>query len=96
MKHNPDIFNLPDLLFVQVCNEKYGVNKGVFNTIDTWFYQRGVINILNRREAIFEFLEWFKAGSEKTQGKIKIGHGNLSNKLKLYFESAHMKRNILL
>jgi riboflavin kinase len=95
MKHNSDIFNLPDLLFVQFCNETYGVNRGVFNTIDTWLYQRGVINILNRRKVIFEFLEWFKAGSEEKHGKIKIGHGNLSHKLKLFFESPHIKRNLI-
>ena len=33
--------NLPDLDFFLWCQQQYKINKGVYNTIDRWFYKNG-------------------------------------------------------
>ncbi|MEW9673342.1 hypothetical protein [Ammoniphilus sp. 3BR4] len=35
---------LPDILFCKLCEDKYGINRGVYNSIDTWFFQKGMEN----------------------------------------------------
>jgi riboflavin kinase len=80
-----DIIHLPDLLFIQFCHDQFGINRGVYNTIDAWFFQEGITNILERRRKIHHFLTEFQQKNvrEKT-GKIKIGHGNLTKMLNEY------------
>jgi riboflavin kinase len=80
-----DIIHLPDLLFIEFCKEQFGINRGVYNTIDSWFFQKGIVNILERRHKIHDFLtKWIQESSEKKHGEIKIGHGNLTKKLNEY------------
>lgn len=54
-ERNP-IINLPDILFIKYCNETFGLNRGVYNTIDEWFYTENVKDIKVRRENILDFL----------------------------------------
>lgn len=75
--------NLPDLQFFHWCNRNYRLNRGVYNAIDQWFYEFGIINIQYRRIQILAFLEFVK---EEIQNQepftfIRFGHGGLAKKL---------------
>ncbi|MBI0579111.1 hypothetical protein IEC97_17210 [Neobacillus cucumis] len=75
--------NLPDLQFFILCNQKYKVNRGVYNTIDQWFYEYGIVNIHYRRIQLLAFLDFFKDKIlEKDRQKfIRFGHGGLAKSL---------------
>lgn len=88
MNNNSNIIHLPDLLFIKCCNDLFGINRGIYNTIDSWFFEKGIINILERRQRIYHFLtSCFEDDAAKNIRKIRIGHGNLAKKLNEYFES---------
>lgn len=88
LNNNTDIIHLPDRLFTQFCNDQFGINRGVYNTIDSWFFQKGITNIMERRKSIYDFLnKWIQDDTGDYHGKIKIGHGNLTRKLNEYFLS---------
>ncbi|WP_226280814.1 hypothetical protein [Cytobacillus oceanisediminis] len=76
--------NLPDLHFFNWCNQRYGINKGVYNTIDEWFFQEGNINILARRILLLAFLEYISDKGLKHENHkfIKFGNGGLVKRLK--------------
>lgn len=82
-----ELLNLPDLHFFLWCQKKYKVNKGVFNTIDSWFYDYGIVPILYRRIHILAFLDFAKnAEAESTtdsalQKYLRFGPGGLARKL---------------
>ena len=75
--------NLPDLQFFKWCDRQFGVNRGVFNTIDNWFYENGIVNVYCRRVLLLEFLKFsLEDGLRQGESKfIKFGHGGLSTKL---------------
>ncbi|MFF2289832.1 hypothetical protein [Peribacillus butanolivorans] len=78
-----EYLHLPDRKFFQWCQQQYSLNKGVYNTIDNWFYEYGIIHILNRRINLLAFLE-FATSPEQEAGKtkfIKFGNGGLTKKL---------------
>lgn len=77
--------HLTDLSFAHVCADKYGINRGVFNTIDEWFYRQGLQNILERRKNILSFLEFIKGKSEFKNSRCKFGPGGLMTKLQEYY-----------
>jgi riboflavin kinase len=81
---NTNTFHFPDLQFVQFCEESFGLNRGVYNTIDSWFFRQGVIDIVNRRKTIVHFLEHSCHSTQKR--KLKFGHGGLSSRLSAYWE----------
>lgn len=83
--------HLTDLAFVQLCEEKYEINRGVYNAIDTWFYVKGIKHILNRRATVIEFLEHLKVHfiQKNCSGKLKFGHGGLTNQLEDFWMSKH-------
>ncbi|MBS4215173.1 hypothetical protein KHA99_22275 [Bacillus sp. FJAT-49825] len=58
---------------------KFGINRGVYNTIDTWFYHNGVKNIIFRRKKVLEFLSLARIHNENP--KLKFGKGGLISKL---------------
>ncbi|KZZ84480.1 hypothetical protein [Bacillus sp. SJS] len=70
--------NSPDLVFQQYCKEVFGVNRGIYNTIDEWFFQAGAVSVLERRQIIVNFLQDL---SEPNQGEkaalLKVGKGGL-------------------
>jgi riboflavin kinase len=86
--------NLPDLQFFHWCNQQYRLNRGVYNAIDQWFFEYGIINIQFRRVQILAFLE-FVSEEFKDQESftfIRFGHGGLSKKLNEFiFESGKGK-----
>ncbi|RFU65091.1 hypothetical protein [Peribacillus glennii] len=88
MSSNADeIIHLTDFSFVQLCNEKYGVNRGIYNTIDSWFYKNGIVDILQRRRIIIFFLESLNETKEPKKLRPKFGSGGLSVKLQEYFSA---------
>lgn len=78
-----EYLHLPDLQFFKWCNQQYGVNKGVYNTIDDWLYHFGISDILSRRIQLLEFLEFAKStGIDEGKHKfIRFGNGGLVRKL---------------
>ncbi|MCO0600095.1 riboflavin kinase [Peribacillus butanolivorans] len=74
-----EIPHLPDFSFVQFCKEEFGVNRGVYNVIDSWFYHNGSVDILKRRNKIIHFLNYMYHSKEiKSNGRMKIGKNGLS------------------
>ena len=91
---NPGVeekIHLNDLSFIRLCSENYGINKGIYNTIDAWFYNQGVINILDRRKNILFFLDYLKRKNGKERAKQKFGNGGLTMNLQEYFFGTHSK-----
>lgn len=77
--------HLPDLLFVRKIEVSFQINRGVYNTIDAWFYENGHIDVLERRQHILTFLQYIKAKLEKEQsGKRLHFPGGLTNTLENY------------
>ncbi|MFJ8244817.1 hypothetical protein [Peribacillus asahii] len=76
--------NMPDLLFSKFCEEEYKVNRGVYNTIEQWFYNQGVHNIIQRREVILDLFLFIRT-SQNNNGKIKFGHGGLIEQLNKFW-----------
>jgi hypothetical protein len=64
----------------------------VFNTIDDWFFEYGVIDVLNRRFYILAFLEFVKGDIHGTRAQkfIKFGHGGLAIKLKEFSKNINL------
>ncbi|MBP1914413.1 hypothetical protein [Lederbergia galactosidilytica] len=77
------VINKTDLHFFRYCQDLYGINRGVYNTIEQWFYNKDILNIVDRRKYILCFLE-FVYGNEKGDGKF--GKEGLVNKLKRFWE----------
>ena len=70
------IIHSTDLEFSKFCERNYKINRGVYNTIDAWFYFKGEINILSRRKKIIQFLRYLKHNKD-----LSFGKGGLSHKL---------------
>lgn len=68
MTNLDEIFHLPDLRFVQFCEEKFALNKGIYNTIDNYFFELGEQDIIKRRRLIFQFsLQYCAVGKNLDQ-----------------------------
>ncbi|CAG7636323.1 RNA-binding riboflavin kinase RibR [Paenibacillus solanacearum] len=72
--------NLPDHRFVSHCLERYGLNKGVYNTIDDWMYRKGMISITERREVMIIFLASLQE-ERGSSGPLRWGKGVLTKRL---------------
>ncbi|WP_338448911.1 hypothetical protein R4Z09_22230 [Niallia oryzisoli] len=93
--HRNEYLNLPDLQFFLWCQDRYRVNRGVYNTIDCWFYTNGIVSITNRRIYIIAFLDFvLDSGEQDNHYKyIRFGNGGLTVKLHQFTKSIE-KRNI--
>lgn len=88
------IVHLPDLDFVRYCEEKFNVNRGVFNTVDKWFAEKQVINIVRRRMTILRFFYWVTVYIPR-EGKLAFGPKGLTEQLCFYFAN-HVKSSTIL
>ncbi|OVE34286.1 hypothetical protein CCZ20_27350 [Priestia aryabhattai] len=79
------LIHLPDLLFVQCCEEEFGINRGVYNTIELWFYKKGVEEVTQRRKYALNFFLSLNPYRDK-KIKIKFGHGGLVTRLEHYWK----------
>lgn len=76
------LLNSPDLYFSQWCHEQFHINRGVYNTVEQWFYTQGYEEITARRKLITQFLTWIQ--HEQNQEKVKFGQGKLTMHLHLF------------
>lgn len=86
--------HLTDLSFIQVCFEKYGINRGIYNTIDSWFYEQGINNIIERRKNIIFFLEFISSRVEMKNCRKKFGNGGLKVTLEEFYETKGMSKTV--
>lgn len=86
MDYNNELLHLPDLQFSKYCEEQFAINKGIYNTIDYWFYRKGIHNILKRRSTLFQFLIYC---CSKNEG-MKFGPGGLSKTLESFWNIHQM------
>lgn len=91
MQKHFDEVHSPDIFFQRTCDENFGINRGVYNTIDNWFYNIGLKNILVRRKEILRFLFYLSGETNVNQKpKIKFGNGGLSKELNEYWIKYHL------
>jgi riboflavin kinase len=85
--------NLPDLQFFYWCNEQFSVNRGVYNTIDQWFYEYGMNEVILRRMYILSFLRFVREAGLKAEEQkfIRFGNGGLINQLTKFIKSIEAK-----
>lgn len=86
MNMDTDIVHLPDLDFVRFCQEKFSINRGIYNTIDKWFSQHQVQNIVQRRTVILRFLYWVTVYLPSDR-KIEFGMKGLTENLNCYYSN---------
>lgn len=82
-------------MFYHICQQKYHINRGDFNTIDNWFYEYGVSNLVYRRIYILAFLDYIKREKEGYATRyIKFGNKGLSLKLNEFITSYLEDQNL--
>ncbi|MGG3181403.1 hypothetical protein ABEQ41_24495 [Priestia megaterium] len=84
------IINRTDLHFFRYCQGQYGINRGVYNTIEQWFYNKRVYNIESRRQYILDFLKYV-FGDKKGSGKF--GKEGLISNLQQFWASLNENLN---
>lgn len=77
------VLHLPDIQFVTYCFESFGLNRGIYNTIDQWLYEFGFANIMQRRQIIVAFLDEMKQkdSRERSSSILRFGKGGLTKQL---------------
>ena len=76
--------HVPDLDFAHECEQRFGINRGIYNVIDSWFFEQGVTNILARRTCILQFLS-AQMRQVKPGGTLRFGHGGLPARLREFW-----------
>jgi riboflavin kinase len=90
--------NLPDLKFFIWCNQLYGINRGVYNTIDQWLFENGMISIYHRRIQLLAFLNYIQDRSDIKDNNhkyIRFGHGGLTSRLREFMNDGKEGENVL-
>lgn len=79
-----EYIQIPELHFIKLCTQKYKINKGIYYTVDNWFYHFGVRSLVGRRIYIIAYLEYLlEHGGYDLQSKyLKFGSGGLVKSLK--------------
>lgn len=80
-----EMLHLPDLQFFKYCKETFGVNRGVYNTIEQWFFNKGINQIVARRNIILAFFQFMKSQN----GAVKFGAKGLTESLNDFFQRQH-------
>lgn len=80
---NRDTFSLPDLHFYKWCGLTYGINRGVYNTLDALLFEKGFKDVYERRLVLISFLEYSLREDlyDEKRKAMKFGRGNLTVKL---------------
>ncbi|MDF2669187.1 MAG: RNA-binding protein [Paenibacillus sp.] len=91
-----DVAEVPDYKFVTYCFEQFGLNKGIYNTIDDWLYEYGFLHIVERRRIIIAFLQSLQGGHSRNTF-LKFGKGGLTKQLYDFIGNFHLdtKKNPL-
>ncbi|MGE7781015.1 hypothetical protein ACQKL0_13925 [Peribacillus sp. NPDC097264] len=92
-----EYLNLPDIEFFLLCQQQYRVNKGVYNTIDKWFYQDGIVNIIHRRIYLLAFLDFVteENAKENHHKYIRFGNGGLTKKLNEFMKETETNKYMI-
>jgi riboflavin kinase len=92
-----EYLNLPDIEFFLLCEQQYRVNKGVYNTIDKWFYHDGIVNIIHRRIYLLAFLEFVTEENSKDDHHkyIRFGNGGLTKKLNQFMKETETEKYMI-
>ncbi len=85
------VIHIPDLQFTKFCEDNYSINRGLYNVIDSWFYNNGHHNLLNRRRKIIHFLTYVNS-CKKENSKVKFGKGGLIQTLEEFQKSDLMEK----
>lgn len=85
---------LPDIYFQQKCEQEFGLNKGIYNTIDIYFFKAGIQPIESRRRVIVEFLTYCVENNwvDLKKERLKFGAGNLTLCLKNFLHKYDLKK----
>lgn len=83
IKKIDQLIHLPDLQFVRYCEENFCVNRGIYNIIDAWFYEKDIINVSSRRKVIIAFFSYLN----KDKGNFKFGPGGVKKQLENFWKS---------
>lgn len=87
--------HLPDLSFVRKIEESFHINRGVYNTIDAWFYDNGLVEISDRRTHTLNFLQYITANLTEEQLTKRLFFPNgLTYTLKSYVELQEIGKEI--
>ena len=78
------VIDIPDSSLVSMCTKTYGLNKGIYNKIDEWFYLVGIVNIKERRKNIILFLEHTQKRKSDEQNEMKFGSGGLRTAFNIF------------
>lgn len=85
------LINLPDRQFTRYCSENFGLNRGVYNTIDEWFFKHNVKSIHDRRTQVLHFLHFYKDSFYvEKNSKLKFGKGNLIKSLTEFMDQQNI------
>lgn len=88
--------HLPDLSFVRKIEESFYINRGVYNTIDAWFYDYKFKDVLERRMHILKFLLYIKENlTEEQSTKRLFFPDGLTNTLESYVELQGIGKKIV-
>lgn len=82
MKNEQNCIHLTDYSFQKMCEIEFGINRGVYNEIDKWFFNKGFVDILERRREILNFIRFNAPNGKK---KVRFGSGGLRQKLVEYY-----------
>ncbi|MCF6134882.1 hypothetical protein L2649_06800 [Thermoactinomyces vulgaris] len=79
----------PDYRFAAWCRRQYGINRGIYNTIDDALYRFGLKDIVTRRRTIVSFLdEIYQSGKCREKDRVKFGKGMLMATLHQYLRDS--------
>lgn len=83
-------WHYPDLSFQAYCKDHFGVNRGIYNTVEEWFFSKGFHEIVERRKLILDYFAYTKNSSklgppERNLTFFKVGKGELIPSLESFF-----------
>ena len=85
----PHLVHQPDYRFAAWCRRQYGINRGIYNTIDDALYRFGLKDIVTRRNTIVSFLdEIYQSGKCREKDRVKFGKGMLMATLHQYLRDS--------
>lgn len=89
-----EALHLPDFQFVNYCFQTFGLNRGIYNTIDQWLYKFGYREIITRRSVTIDFLQdiQLKHGRDRSS-MLRFGKGGLTKQLD---DFVHLPKKVFL
>lgn len=83
---NSKELSYPDLAFARLCEERFRVNRGIYNIVDNYFFENGYEIVEQRREKTIQFLNWVTVLLPKSEN-IKFGNNGVSEQLNFFLKN---------